>query len=175
MMAVWSADVDAVAAGVPDAPLVRSWLLESGSITARLRQEWPTVQVRVVRAEAGLPRASDDWPLDMHGDTDCWVREVQLHAQGRVLVSARTVVPDWAPSHPWQSVATLGDRPLADLLFGQAGLVRSAPAFALLPRDAGPVPARCCRYTRQGAALWLTEAFDWLAHAPAQAAVNGPT
>lgn len=175
MVAMWSAEVDAVAAGAPDARLARSWLLESGSITARLRQAWPSVQVRVVWAGVDVPHASDAWPLEVHSDTDCWVRDVQLHAHGRVLVSARTVVPDWAPGHPWQSVATLGDRPLADVLFGQAGLVRSAHAFALLQRATGPVPARRCRYTCQGATLWLTEAFDWLAHAPAQAAVNGPT
>lgn len=149
----------------------QSWLLEAGSITARLRHDWPNTQVTVLDEGLQTPHAEECGRLELQPCAPCWVREVRLHAAGQPLVHARTVIPQWGPGNPWQELEKLGDRPLGELLFQLPGLQRSLLEFGITPPDtlygcvnqAMSRPARRCTYTRHGALLLLTEAFDFLA------------
>jgi chorismate--pyruvate lyase len=158
----WTVELDRVVGCLRDPESGRSWLSEAGSITARLRQHWPQVQVDVLWEGVRVPRWDESPCEALPPDALAWVREVRLHAHGIPLVSAKTVIPDWASAHAWRAVASLGSRPLAELLFSETGSDRSAMAFALLTRDGLQRPARRCIHTRQGASLWLTEVFDLL-------------
>lgn len=148
----------------------QSWLLEAGSITARLRHDWPSTQVTVLDEGLQTPHAEECCRLELQPCAPCWVREVRLHAAGQPLVHARTVIPQWGPGNPWHELSKLGQRPLGELLFQLPGLQRSPLEFGLMHPDAlygrgdRPVsrPARRCTYTRHGAVLLLTEAFDFL-------------
>lgn len=153
----------------------QSWLLEAGSITARLKHRWPGTRVRLVYEGQDTPYPEECLRLGLQPNSTCWVREVRLHAGEHLLVHARTVVPHWGPGNPWHDLSALGERPLGELLFQLPDLQRSPLEFALTRPDAlyrregEPMnrPARRCTYTRDSAALLLTEAFDFLIDTPA--------
>lgn len=162
----------------------QSWLLEAGSITARLKHRWPGTRVRLVYEGRDTPYPEECLRLGLHPNSMCWVREVRLHAAEQLLVHARTVVPHWGPGNPWHDLSALGERPLGELLFQLPDLQRSPLEFGLTHPETlngdsnglaqGPLnqpasrPARRCTYTRDGAALLLTEAFDFLISSPAR-------
>lgn len=137
---------------------LRPWLLHAGSLTERLLDRWPDLQVSLV--QVGLARLTPDEcvRLDRPAQATGWVRCVSLRGGGRTRVRARSVIPGWHDHHPWSAVAGLGQRPLGDWLFRQPDLLRSPFEWA---RPDGPAGAgswaRRCLFTRQGAPLLLTE------------------
>lgn len=101
----------------------------------------------------------------------CHVREVILWGDGQALVHARTVLPAVQSRLTWRALRGLGNRPLADLLFGlraahctRLGGTRLAPLLArrLGQRLAWPQAPTWCRrsvFTRRGVPLLVTEWF----------------
>lgn len=158
-----------------DAPS-RDWLLERGSLTARLRDHWGDVAVRLLDEGQTVPLPHEAQRLGITPDTTTWVRCVLLVCQGRPRVYARTVIPNWGPHNPWAGVQRLGQQPLGELLFRRPGLQRSG--FEWGPAQNWPhagqwqaagssdALARRCVFARAQAPL-LTEVF--LALAPAHA------
>lgn len=164
----WSTRLESVASFANDSA-TSSWLQEAGSITARLRRRWPELQVEVLDEGLRAPQPDECERLNVGQDAICWVREVQLHESGHLLVHARTVIVDWSDHNPWHKVSALGQRPLGELLFSLPDLQRSPLEFALarpLPsehnRRIRTTPARRRVFLREGVPLLLTEAFDLL-------------
>lgn len=165
----WSTDVHAIAKLAASQETV-SWLLEVGSITARLHLHWPALVVHVLDEGIRPPTSDESKRLNLGTDAVCWVREVQLHSQGTALVHARTVIPDWGYHNPWNKVSTLGQRPLGELLFSLPKLQRSPLEFAWTCQQCATgcastmaAPSRRRVFLQDGAPLLLTEAFDLLA------------
>lgn len=104
-------------AGELESP-VADWLLEPGSLTARIRARCPeNFRLRVLReARAEPAEVPGAWPsaaLPL-------LREVTLDCAERPLVFARTLIPDpAAATDRW--LLELGDRPLGDVLFQSGG------------------------------------------------------
>lgn len=153
-----------------DNPDAVSWLQEPGSITTRLRRQWPDLKVTVLGEGMLVPALDERARLGLWTGASCWVREVRLHANEQRLIHARTVIPAWGDSNPWKVVGELGRRPLGELLFGLPDLTRSPLEFALTAIGAAAgaslgrvIPARRCVFEREGAPLLLTEAFECLA------------
>lgn len=142
----------------PSAP-ARSWLTERGSLTARLRRHWPDLAVELQGEAQQRPWPCELDRLGLATDSLAWVRSVTLHQAGQALVQARSVIPAWSQTNPWQEIERLGCRPLGELLFQQTDLERSDFEFARTPSGW----ARRCVFRRQGAPLLLTEYFlAWL-------------
>lgn len=165
----WCTDVYAIAK-LESAQETVSWLLEVASITARLRLHLPALVVDVLDEGIGTPAPDERERLALGTDAACWVREVQLHSQGKALVHARTVIPGWNDHNPWQRVSTLGQRPLGELLFSLPELQRLPLEFALTCQQGAKdqvsalaAPSRRRVFLHDGAPLLLTEAFDLLA------------
>jgi chorismate--pyruvate lyase len=55
-----------------------------------------------------------------------WVREVVLRVEGMPVVFARSITPFRATCGAWRAVRQLGTRPLAQLLFDDPSVARSA-------------------------------------------------
>lgn len=131
---------------------VRAWLRLETSMTHALRQTFSTgLHVRVLHDAAGalLPDEASALGTRCYGGH---VREVALRDERQTWVVARTVY--MRRSHgEHRELATLGSRPLGDLLFaaGQprwrlrqyAALQARMPLFALVRRAAGDVRAPC--------------------------------
>jgi len=147
------------------------WVLEPGSMTARLRRDFPALAVRVEAQGLAAPMPDESVRLELPAGAQAWIRQVTLHAGDAPLLQARTVVPRWSARNPWAELQRLGDQPLGELLFRLPGLGRTPFEVALCTRwprngvigQVAPRPARRCVFVRDGAPLLLTEQFPLLA------------
>jgi len=149
----------------------KDWLTRGGSLTAHLRT-LGEVEVHVTREAVDLPWA-DEWAaLGLHSHARAWVREIVLVVDGVPFVAAHSVTPLAASRGVWQAMRSLRTRPLAELLYSDSGVSRSAlvsrrvnarHALHGLAASAtrGPVPhgyvARRSVFERHGAPLLVTE------------------
>ncbi|MES2564990.1 MAG: chorismate lyase [Pseudomonadota bacterium] len=95
----------------------RPWLIDRGSLTARIAQRCPRVSVEVVFQ--GLRRADRDERF-MFADRSrsrVQVREIFLRCHDTRVVFAHTVLDPADLRGAWRSVAKLGARPLGAALF----------------------------------------------------------
>lgn len=113
---------------------LQSWLDETGSLTKRLRaiygrdfgvsvlfNRWRPAFIDECRL-LGLPTAR--YQL---------VREVMLHAAGRPLVLARTILPERTIEIAHRNLSHLGNRPLGEVIFAYPDLERRQRQFSRAP------------------------------------------
>ena len=149
----------------------KDWLTRGGSLTAHLRT-LGSVEVRVTREAVDLPWCDEYAALRLAPRTPVWVREVALAVDGVPCVAAHSVTPLDASVGTWQAMRRLRTRPLAELLYADTGVARSAlvsrrvtarhPLHVLAAGQlAGPVPhafvARRSVFERHRTPLMVTE------------------
>jgi chorismate--pyruvate lyase len=76
------------------------------------------------RADAS--RADEGRSLHAQGKRRVHARDVLLELNGQAVVFARSVTPACAVRGPWRALLGLGARPLAELLYNQGGIRRTA-------------------------------------------------
>ena len=98
---------------------VRSWLAETGSLTARVRERCDgRFRLRVI---------GEAW-YEKH-----WQRDIAMYCDETPLLFARTLVPcETLIAHPW--LTTLGERPLGVRMFDEPGFHREGFETAKLER-----------------------------------------
>ncbi|RUL78348.1 chorismate--pyruvate lyase family protein [Dyella choica] len=149
----------------------KDWLTRDGSLTAHLRK-LGQVDLWVSREEKGLSWADEYRALGLSRCLPVWVREVILMVDGKPYVYARSLTPVVASLTGWQAVRRIGNRPLADLLFRDHSVTRSALASRRVTAR-HPLHLRACHasaeyslhallarrsvFMRQGAPLLITE------------------
>jgi chorismate--pyruvate lyase len=151
----------------------KDWLTRGGSLTAHLRT-LGAVAVRVTREAVALPWADEYAALGVECRAPVWVREVVLSVDGTPFVAAHSIAPLAASVGVWQAMRRLRTRPLAELLYSDSSVSRSAlvsrrftarhPLYRLAAREFGeghPYPqalvARRSVFERHGAPLMVTE------------------
>lgn len=171
---------------------LRAWLLSDGSLSRRLSLSFGNFKVQVLDQGTAPATADELQVLRRHGVASarvqrCHVRAVVLWVDGQPLVHARSVLPSVQARLTWRAVRGLGQRPLADLLFGlhaahctRLGAQRLAPVQARrlgerLGWEDHPLWCRRSVFTRRGVPLLVTE---WFApavrdHAPGPNANRG--
>jgi len=152
-------------------PDQKDWLTRGGSLTAHLRT-LGEVAVRVTRETVAQAWPDEHAALGIAPRSPVWVREVVLEVGGVPFVVAHSIAPLAASRGVWQSMRRLRTRPLAELLYSDRDVSRSAlasarltgrhPLFTLACRAiAGPAPhalvARRSVFMRQDAPLMVTE------------------
>jgi len=153
------------------------WLRAPGSLSRRLAMLGDRFEVQALSQRVGRLLSTEK--RDLHAGGRHLVREVMLRVDGVPLVWARTVVAARALRGPWRALRGLGTRPLADVLFRDPRVKRSAlqPEFhrrgsrlchradaawhaaAGAPWPSGVVHGRSSTFVRRGAALRVFEAF----------------
>jgi chorismate--pyruvate lyase len=115
---------------------VQSWTYETGSLTQRLRTVYGNaVTVKVLFQHWRVPFLSERRLLNLPEHRWCLTREVLLHANGKPLILARTIIPA-ATIKIASSLAHLGTRPLGEVIFAYPKLERIAMNVALInPAD----------------------------------------
>lgn len=107
------------------------WLLNSGSLTRRLRRACADgFEVRVLDQDWGRPLPSEARLLRLAGGQRAWIREVQLRCAGEPWVYARTVIPAATLQGRGQRLQRLGARPLGEVLFTEPGVRRGVVEIA---------------------------------------------
>jgi chorismate--pyruvate lyase len=103
----------------------KDWLTRGGSLTAHLRT-LGAVSVTVTREAVDMPFADESHALRIGPRTPCWVREVVLKVDGAPFVAAHSIVPLAGSAGVWQAMRSLRTRPLAELLYSDSSVARSA-------------------------------------------------
>ena len=105
----------------------KDWLLDAGSLTARLKKAFPgTFEVQVILHNWDRPTLDERRFLDMGDREQASVREVILHCNGVPKVFARSILPASSLENENRQLLFLKDRPLGAFLFAQPNLERSA-------------------------------------------------
>lgn len=152
----------------------RDWVVDTGSLTARLRTCCPgEFRVRLISQAWARPALEEAWRLDIPRHHLAWVREVMLCCADRPVILARTVIPRASLARGNEALRHLGARPLGELLFRGGGSRRDPMEVACLregdwlARRLGPVlgaPLQGC-WTRRvvhylrGRPLLVAEVF----------------
>ena len=153
----------------------KDWLTRGGSLTAHLRA-LGAVAVRVTRESVALPWTDESAALGLAPRAPVGVREGVLSVAGVPFVAAHSVTPLAASGGVWQATRRLRTRPLAELLYSDSSVARSAlvsrrlterhPLYRLAAREiaaTGLSPhalvARRSVFERHGAPLMVTECF----------------
>ncbi|BCQ22745.1 chorismate lyase [Caballeronia sp. NK8] len=148
----------------------KDWLTRGGSLTAHLRT-LGAVTVDVTREAVDIPWPDEARALDLTPRTPVWLREVALKVDGVPFVVAHSIVPLAHSTGVWQSMRRLRTRPLAELLYSDSSVSRSAlasrrltarhPLHRLASMQTKSQPhalvARRSVFKRHGAPLMVTE------------------
>ena len=174
---------------MPSSRRVRAWLQVEGSLSARIASVSGKLAVRVLRQGPVRLQPAEAERLGCPAGAGAHGREVILLADGVPVVYARSVLQAVHARGTWKAIRGLGNRALADLLFGLPPAHRSEFEFARFAPGSGvaatvhrrwrdvtgadwgrrEVWACCSVFTRRGAPLLVTECF-----APAIAAFDAP-
>ncbi|CAD6548489.1 Chorismate pyruvate-lyase [Paraburkholderia kirstenboschensis] len=151
----------------------KDWLTRGGSLTAHLRA-LGEVAVRVTHEGVALAWADEHAALGLRVRAPVWVREVVLSVDAVPFVAAHSVAPLAASVGVWQATRRLRTRPLAELLYSDSSVARSAlvsrrvtarhPLYRLATREVSGTPphalaARRSVFERHGEPLMVTECF----------------
>ena len=131
----------------------RPWLTYPGSLTRRIVAHCRRFEVEVVRLAV---RRADDEEYRALGSPDSrllYVREVVLRADGTDVVNAMSILPYRDLQGVWRSVAGLGNRPLAEVLFADRRVRREPFEYSI------GSPARRSLFRLRGHPLRVTEFF----------------
>lgn len=113
----------------------RDWVVDTGSLTARLRTRCPgAFRVRLIGQTWARPALEEAWRLEIPRRRLAWVREVALCCADQPLILARTVIPGASLGGGNEALRHLGTRPLGELLFRGAGSRREPMEVARLRR-----------------------------------------
>jgi chorismate--pyruvate lyase len=112
---------------------VQSWTYESGSLTQRLRNFYgDAVAVKVLLQRWQAPFLSERRLLKLPEHQYSLTREVLLHANGKPLILARTIIPASTIKVVKSNLSHLGSRPLGEIIFSYPKLERIAMDVALI-------------------------------------------
>ncbi|MEH6471388.1 MAG: chorismate lyase [Halopseudomonas sp.] len=112
----------------------RHWLLDSGSLTARLKAlSQGDFRVEVVAQGWGHPNLSEARALNIDPRLKVLVREVRLIGVGQAWVHARSLIPATTLTGRHRKLAYLGNRPLGEVLFKDRSMQRGAIETARVP------------------------------------------
>ncbi|MGI9284492.1 MAG: chorismate--pyruvate lyase family protein, partial [Pseudomonadales bacterium] len=114
---------------------LKSSLLDSGSLTARLVAVCEHFEVVVQRQFWGFPRPSERRLLQLNARRYVLIREVALVCDGQPVVFARSVMPAESLSGALRHLRRFGNRSLGSLLYADPDLHRSD--FELARASAG--------------------------------------
>jgi len=103
----------------------RSWLTETGSLTARLQQNYPDFFVKPVSVAYVKPRAEEALLLHVPGNAAAQIREVFLCGNGKPVVFAHSVLPRSSLLGGWRNLGRLGSKPLGATLFANPKVRRT--------------------------------------------------
>ncbi len=107
------------------------WLLDSGSLTQRLRCACGgRFRVGVLRQGWGRPDRDEARVLSLRLDAWAWTREVHLLCDERPWVFARTLIPARTLRGRGRRLTQLGTRPLGEVLFADPGVRRGPVEIA---------------------------------------------
>lgn len=117
---------------LPENRLLRQWLQHPGSLTTRLQAfAGCKITVNILRQCWQLPTENERQVLQLPPHRYCLIREVELKANDRVLVWARSVLPAGRLTKQFQYLPQLRKRTIGRWFFADPQLQRSPFSYKL--------------------------------------------
>ncbi|MEE9422628.1 MAG: chorismate lyase [Gammaproteobacteria bacterium] len=118
------------------ADTLRSWLMDTGSLTQRIKQHCQgCFRVQVLDQGWGYPGQDERSVLHISPRQRVIIRQVQLLCDGKPWVFARTIIPVSTLQGPQRRLQFLGDRPLGAYLFSDPSMRRGSVEMACISRQ----------------------------------------
>lgn len=113
---------------------VESWIDEEGSLTKRLRNFYGSaVSVEILFHHWKPAYLSECHLLNLPHQQFNLIREVLLHANGKPLILARTILPKQTIKIAKRNLSHLGTRPLGEVIFSYPKLERLGLSTSCIP------------------------------------------
>jgi chorismate--pyruvate lyase len=129
---LWQAPSAALLSPLPDN--LENWLLDPGSLTARLKKHCDNFRVELLGQQQTICSESESNELLRAGEP-VLVREVLLYCDDVPQVFARSLLPLSSLTGDEQQLANLGNQPLGQVLFNNPSLVRQRIELAFFTEN----------------------------------------
>lgn len=103
---------------VPD--IMRFWLVDTQSLTAKLRQKYPDFAVQVLSEKLENPHKNE---VKIVGETPAIIRKVVLFGNSEAVVFARSIIP---VTDDTKNILKIGKKPLGEMLFNDSKISRGS-------------------------------------------------
>ncbi|OGV76495.1 MAG: chorismate--pyruvate lyase [Methylotenera sp. RIFCSPLOWO2_02_FULL_45_14] len=110
----------------------QSWLIDNGSLTARLQQRYHKFSVQPLTVKYVRPIQDEAAVLHLPIDKTVLVREVLLVGDGFPVVFAHSVLPRNSLRGAWRGLSKLGSKPLGATLFANPKVKRTPLSYKKL-------------------------------------------
>ena len=112
----------------------RPWLIERGSLTARLQAKTKGFHVQALTVHNHLPCRDEAHLLGLVSHQHALLREVMLMDRQQPLVFAHSVLPHKSLRGAWRGLSRLGNKPLGAALFADARVLRAPLQYKKISR-----------------------------------------
>lgn len=111
---------------------IKTWLKDTGSLTARLQARYPDFAVQVISLSLASAHVDECAMLDLRRHVLASTREVLLMGDQQALVYAHSVLPTKSLRGPWHDLKRLGGKPLGASLFANPKVKRGPLSYKKL-------------------------------------------
>ena len=116
------------------AKTLQSWLIDTGSLTARLQSRYSHFAVQPLAVSYAKPIQDESALLCLPTQKTALIREVLLMGNNQPVVFAHSVLPRNSLRGAWNSLGRLGNKPLGATLFANPKVKRTPITYKkLLP------------------------------------------
>jgi len=113
---------------------MRAWLVDKGSLTARLQQRYANFSVKPVAVKYAKPIRGEAVLLHSPAYKTALIREVLLFGNGQPVIFAHSVLPRASLRGAWNGLGRLGNKPLGATLFANPKVKRTPLEYKKLSR-----------------------------------------
>ena len=126
----------------------QAWLINAGSLTARLQLRYSHFAVKPVAVKYAKPLHDEAVLLYLPAHKTALIREVLLIGNNQPVVFAHSVLPRTSLRGAWNGLGRLGNKPLGTMLFANPKVKRTPLEYKKLPRQ-HPISMRVSRINNQ--------------------------
>jgi chorismate lyase len=113
----------------------RRWLIDNGSLTARLKMRYKDFAVRPVSLKNAKAFTDESALLGLKANQQALIREVLLIGSNQPVVFAHSVLPRASLRGAWHRFGKLGNKPLGAALFANPKVKRTPLEYKKLSRQ----------------------------------------
>lgn len=110
----------------------RNWLIDNGSLTARLQKRYTNFSVKTVAIKYAKPIQDEAALLRQPSHKTALIREVLLMGGNQPVVFAHSVLPRASLRGAWNGLGRLGNKPLGATLFADPKVKRTPLSYKKL-------------------------------------------
>lgn len=132
----------------------RKWLIDNGSLTARLKARYKDFAVQPVLLKNAKAFTDESALLGLKANQHALIREVLLMGNNQPVVFAHSVLPRVSLRGAWHRFGKLGNKPLGAALFANPKVKRTPLEYKKLSA-CNPISMRVSEYLKTSPkALW---------------------